>query len=242
MPPNTSILKRGCFAVSGEEVNRLLASIDYSEALTIIATESDVRNACQAAKRYGFRAVVAFPHYLPILVAELAGSNVRAQVAVGFPCGGHSTRVKCVEAEEGLQRGATDLDMVMNLGAFKAGNYQRVTEDIAAVLEVAKPFAVPFKVIIETGVLTDEEKVLATRLVADAGASHVKTCTGFGPGRATLHDVALIRATIGDRIGIKASGGVASIEDGVALMRAGATVVAMRGMLLEQLERMKFHP
>jgi deoxyribose-phosphate aldolase len=228
------------FGVTDEEVRRLVSSIDYSEALTITASEADVRAACAAGKKYGFRAVVAFPQHLGIIVDELAGTGVRAQIPVGFPCGGQTTRVKCTEAEEGLERGATDLDMVMNIAAFKAGDLKRVEKDIGAVLAVAKPFKVPFKVIIEIGVLTDEEKVMAARLVADSGANFVKTCTGFGPGRATVHDVLLIKQAVGDRIGIKASGGVASIEDGIALMRAGAAVVAMRQFLVEQLEAKGF--
>lgn len=226
--------------VTDEEIRKLVSAIDYSEALTIVATEDDVRAACAMGRTYGFRAVVAFPQHIGILVDELAGSGVRAQVPVGFPCGGHSTRVKCTEAEQGLQRGATDLDMVMNISAFKQGNYRRVSEDIGEVLKIAKPFRVPFKVIIEIGVLTEEEKAAAAKLVADAGANFVKTCTGFGPGRATVHDILLIKEAIGDRIGIKASGGVASIEDGIALMRAGATVVAMRRFLIEQLEAIGF--
>jgi deoxyribose-phosphate aldolase len=126
--------------------------------------------------------------------------------------------------------------MVMNISAFKAGDYDRVANDIARVLAVAEPFRAPFKVIIETGVLTEAEKATAAKLVADSGATFIKTCTGWGQGRATVHDVGLIKQTVGDRIGIKASGGVASIEDGIALMRAGASVVAMRRFLVEQLE------
>ncbi|MHC4752450.1 MAG: deoxyribose-phosphate aldolase, partial [Planctomycetota bacterium] len=212
------------YGVTAEEIKRLVSVIDYSEALTITATQDDVRAACEAAKKYEFRAVVAFPQYLGILVDTLKGTNVRAQIPVGFPCGGQTTLVKCTEAEEGLNRGANDLDMVMNISAFQAGDYQSVTKDISAVMAVAKPFNVPFKVIIEIGVLNDQQIVTAAKLVADCGADFVKTCTGFGPGRATAHSVGLIKATVGDRVGIKASGGVASIEDGVAFMHAGATV------------------
>jgi deoxyribose-phosphate aldolase len=179
---------------------------------------------------------VAFPQYLGILVDELKGSGVRAQIPISFPCGGTTTRVKCLEAEEGLRRGATDLDMVMNIAAFKSGEYARVARDICEVMSVARPFQVPFKVIIEIGVLTEAEKIIAAKLVLDSGADFIKTCTGFGPGRATVHDIGLIRETVGATLGIKASGGVASIEDGVALMRAGATVVAMRRFLIDQLE------
>ena len=226
------------FGVTDQEIRRLVSAVDYSEVLTITAGEDEVRAACEAARRYRFRAVVAFPQYLGILVDELKGSGVRAQIPVGFPCGGTTTRVKCLEAEEGLKRGATDLDMVMNISAFKAGDYRRVSQDVAEVMAVARPFNVPFKVIIEIGVLTEAEKVTAAKLVADSGADFVKTCTGFGPGRATVHDIGLIKETVGDRIGIKASGGVASLEDGVALMRAGATIVALRKVLVDQLENL----
>lgn len=222
--------------LSNDEIRQLVAVIDYSEALTITAGQGDAREACRQARRYGFRAVVAFPQFLPVLVEELAGSGVRAQIPVGFPCGGQSTLVKCTEAAEGLKAGASDLDMMMNLAAFKSADYRRTAEDIAAVMSVARPFGVPFKVIVETGALTEDEKATAARLVADAGADFVKTCTGFGPGRATVHDIALIREAVGDRCGIKASGGVASVEDGVAFMRAGADVVAMRRFVVDQLE------
>jgi deoxyribose-phosphate aldolase len=224
------------YQITNEEIQHLVSAVDYSEALTITATQDDARTACETARQYGFRAAVAFPQHLGILVDELKGSGVRAQIPVGFPCGGTTTRVKCLEAEEGLKRGATDLDMVMNLAAFKQGDYQRVSRDIAEVLEVAKPFNVPFKVIIEIGILTEQEKVTAAELVADSGADFIKTCTGFGPGRATVHDVGLLKGAVGDRIGIKASGHVASLEDGVALMRAGADVVALRRLLVDQLE------
>jgi deoxyribose-phosphate aldolase len=223
-------------AITDKEIQHLVPAVDYSEALSITATEDEVRAACQTAKRYGFRAAVAFPQYLGILVDELKGSGVRAQIPVGFPCGGATTRIKCLEAEEGLQRGATDLDMVMNISAFKGGDYGRVSRDIAEIMAVAEPFDVPFKVIIEIGVLTEEEKITAAKLVADSGADFIKTCTGFGPGRATIHDISLIKETVGNRIGIKASGHVASLEDGVTLMRAGASVVALRSFLVDQLE------
>jgi deoxyribose-phosphate aldolase len=221
-----------------EDTARLVSAVDYSDALTVTASETEAREACRLARQYGFRAVVAFPQFLAVLVEELSGSGVLAQIPVGFPCGGTTTLVKCTEAEEGLKRGASDLDMVMNIAAFKQGEYRKVAEDIAAVMEVAKPFGVPFKVIIEIGLLGEEEKVAAAKLVKDCGADFIKTCTGFGPGRATLYDVSLIRKTVGSRPGIKASGGVASIEDGIAFMKAGANIVAMRRFLVEQLEKL----
>jgi deoxyribose-phosphate aldolase len=219
------------------DIQKLVACVDYSEALTLTAGPKEALAACEDAKKYGFRAVVAFPWNLGIQVDAVKGSGVLAQIVVGFPSGGATTKVKCTEAEEGLIRGATDLDMVMNLGAFKSGDYKKVSGDIAAVMAVARPFKVPFKVIIETGILTEDEIVTAAKLVKDTGADFVKTCTGFGPGRATIHVIELIRETIGPDMGIKASGGVASIEDGISFMRAGATVIAFRRHLVDQLER-----
>ena len=224
------------YGISEDEIDRLVPAIDYSEVLTLTATENEVRVACGMAVEYGFRAVVAFPHHLGILVDSLRGSPVLAQIPVGFPCGLVTTKVKCIEAEEGLKRGATDLDMVMNLSAFKEGSFQRVSKDISEVMAVAKPFGVPFKVIIEVGLLSDQEIVTAAELVTDVGANFVKTCTGFGAGRATVHNISLIKKVVGDRLGIKASGGVASIGDGVAFMRAGANIVAMRRHLIDQLD------
>lgn len=224
------------FDIKEEEIKSLIAATDYSEALTITATRTDVQTACEMAKMYGFRAVVAFPQYLGLLVDALEGSGVRAQIPVGFPSGGVTTMVKCTEAEQGLKRGATDLDMVMNISAFLEGDYRRVKEDIQEVMKVAKPFGVPFKVIIEAGVLTDVQIVTAANLLAECGVDYIKTCTGFGPGRATIHNISLIKHTVGNRMGIKASGGVASLEDGVAFMRAGATVVAHRRQLVDQLQ------
>jgi deoxyribose-phosphate aldolase len=223
--------------IKPEEIRNLVASVDYSEALTLTAGPKEALAACEDAKKYGFRAVVAFPWNLGVQVDAVKGSGVLAQIVVGFPSGGATTKVKCAEAEEGLARGATDLDMVMNLGAFKAGDYKKVSGDIAAVMAVARPFKVPFKVIIETGILTEDEIVTAAKLVKDTGAGFVKTCTGFGPGRATIHVIELIRETTGPDMGIKASGGVASIEDGISFMRAGATVIAFRRHLVDQLER-----
>jgi len=226
------------YAITNEEIGRLIAAVDYTNVLSVTATEREVREACAQARAWGFRAVVALPQYLDALVDELKGTGVLAQILVGYPGGGVTTRVKCFEAEEGLRRGAADLDMVMNIGAFKAADYRKVREDIEAVMSIARPFHVPFKVIIEVGVLTDEEKVTAAMLVKDCGADFVKTSTGFLPGKLSLHDITLIRDTVGERPLIKASGGVASLEDGVACMRAGASVVAMRQRLIEQLEKL----
>jgi deoxyribose-phosphate aldolase len=226
------------WTINPEEIKKLVSCVDYSEALTLDAGPKEALAACEKAKRFGFRAVVAFPWNLGIQVDALKGSGVLAQIVVGFPSGCSTTKVKCIEAEEGLSRGANDLDMVMNLGAFKSGDYKKTESDIAAVLAIARssPYHVPFKVIIEAGILSEEEIITASKLVKNTGADFVKTCTGFGPGRATNRIIALIRETVGQEMGIKASGGVASIEDGISFMRFGATVVAFRRHLVDQLE------
>ena len=149
---------------------------------------------------------------------------------------------KAYEARRAIFDGATELDMVMNIGALKSGDRDLVLQDIKGVVDIAHEADCLCKVIIETALLTDEEKTIASLISKEAGADFVKTCTGFGPGRATVHDIGLLKETVGDRIGIKASGGVASLEDGVALMRAGATVVAMRRFLVEQLESLQWRP
>lgn len=230
------------YVPSEESIRRLLPTIDYSEALTVDATVGNVIEACAAGRRYGFRAVVTFPCYLDIVVQELADSGVRAQLPVGFPSGAASTAVKCREVEEGLEKGANDFDMVMNIGALKSKDYSRVLDDIQKVRELVGPAGFPLKVIIEVGLLTDEEIVTAATVVAESGATHVKTCTGFAPGRATLHIIRLLKQTVGDRIEIKASGGVASVDDGCAFLDAGASVVAARGWLVTQLESQGYKP
>ena len=204
----------------------------------IDATEAIVRSSCAEAKQYGFRSLAAFPRHLSLVVEQLQGSQTLSMIVVGFPCGANTTYTKCKEAEEGLKAGANDLDMVMNIGALKDGNYAKVAKDILSVKEVAEPFKVPTKVIIEVGVLSEEEKVTAANIVADTGVTFVKTCTGYGPGRATVHDIMLLKKTVGDRCQVKASGGVTTLEDGVVLMRAGADVVAMRAPAVVQLKAM----
>lgn len=226
--------------VDEQSVRRLLPTIDYSEPLTYDATPDDVVRACRDGMKYGFRAVVAFPAHLELVVSELAGTNVLAQLPVGFPSGAVTTATKCREAEEGLETGARDFDMVMNIGALRAGDHARVSEDIARVASIVRPAEAPLKVIIEVGLLTEEEIVTAARLVADSPATHVKTCTGFAPGRATLRVIKILRETVGSQVAIKASGGVSSMEDGLAFLDAGASVVAARGWVVDQLRGQNF--
>ena len=226
--------------IARDEIKALVMAVDYSEALTITAGEDGAISACHDAKRYGYRSVAVFPQFIPVVVEELKGSDVGALVPVAFPCGGNSTSTKCAEAEEGLRKGASDVDMVMSLGEFKSGEYGRVADDINAVKKVVKSCDALLKVIIEIGVLSDDEIVTAAKLVRDCGADFIKTCTGFGPGRATIHAIRLIKESVGDNIGLKASGGVAGLEEGVYLMRAGASIVAQRGFFTNQLEQLSW--
>ncbi len=228
------------WSITREEIANLVSRIDYSEALTVTAGKETALQACRDALRYGFRAVVAFPWNLGVLADELKGTGILAQIPVGFPTGCVTTEVKRREVQEGLERGASDVDMVMNLGAFLSGDYRKTADDIKGVAEMVRQTEAPFKVIIEIGVLTDEQIVTASKLVRDCGADFVKTCTGFGPGRATVHAVELIKETVGADLQIKASGGIASIEDGVSLMRAGADVAALRHPLVDQLQRLNW--
>jgi deoxyribose-phosphate aldolase len=173
-------------------------------------------------RRYGFK-LLMIPLSLVERVWEIAGRTIEVGVVVGFPLGNTSTRIKVAEAREAGELGASEVDMVMNINAFKSGDYEFVKRDIAAVVEAARAAGVKVvKVIIETGLLTDEEKVRATELVVEAGADFVKTCTGFLGGVATVHDVHLLKAASRGRVKVKAAGGIRRALDALALIAAGA--------------------
>jgi len=152
----------------------------------------------------------------------LKNSNVKVCSVVGFPLGANTSETKAYEAGKAVNDGASEVDMVMNIGALKSGDYELVKRDIRKVFERVKSQDTIVKVIIETGLLTDDEKVLASKLVKEAGADFVKTSTGFNNYGATVHDIRLIRKTVGVRFGVKASGGIKTYEDAVKLIRAGA--------------------
>jgi len=203
------------------EINRY---IDHT-VLGAFATEADVEKLCEEAKKYEFASVCINPMYVRYASKLLAGSEVRVCTVIGFPLGANTTAVKVAETERAYADGCDEFDMVIAVGALKAGNHDYVREDIAAVVKAAQGKVV--KVIIETAYLTDEEKVIACRLASAAGAHFVKTCTGFSnakdaPNKATVHDVALMRAHISRGMKVKASGGIRSMEDAEALIRAGA--------------------
>ena len=193
--------------------------IDHT-LLKASATQADIKKICSEAKQYGFASVCVNSCYAKLVTSQLKGTGVKTCCVVGFPLGAMSTAAKAQEARCAVEDGASEIDMVINVGALKEGNDFYVEEDISAVVEAAKPAIV--KVIIETCLLTDEEKVKACELSESAGAAFVKTSTGFSTGGANVHDVALMKKTVGDRLQVKASGGIHTPQQAQELIAAGA--------------------
>lgn len=184
------------------------------------AKEETIKRYCAEAKEYGFASVCVNSCHVPLVAKELLGSGVKTCCVVGFPLGAMLTAAKAYEAKLCVEAGAEEVDMVMNIGAMKDKNYDLVKEDIKAVVEASKGAVV--KVIIETCLLTDEEKGKACELSVEAGADFVKTSTGFSTGGATTGDVALMKRTVGERSRVKASGGIRTPEEAKAMLEAGA--------------------
>jgi deoxyribose-phosphate aldolase len=199
-----------------------IAGIIDHTLLSAVSTESEIVRICQEAKQYGFATVCVNPYWVPIASHELAGSKVGLTTVIGFPLGASRTEIKAAEAADAIMAGATEIDMVLNIGALKSGHLSAVQRDIEEVVKVCKGKAI-VKVIIETCYLTDEEKQKAALICKQAGADFVKTSTGFGTGGATVEDIALIRHVIGPDMGIKASGGVRDLDISRKLIQAGAT-------------------
>ncbi len=186
------------------------------------ATEDEVKRICDEAKTYRFASVCVNPSYIELVADALSGSGVAPCAVVGFPLGAVTPAMKAAETEAVTALGAWEVDMVINIGAVKSGCWALVKEDIEAVVKASAGRAL-VKVIIEACLLTDEEKVKACVIAKEAGAGYVKTSTGFSTGGATAADVRLMRQTVGQGMGVKASGGVRSYEDAVAMIEAGAT-------------------
>ncbi|RMG01371.1 MAG: deoxyribose-phosphate aldolase [Acidobacteria bacterium] len=199
------------------------ASIIDHTLLKPDATESEIKRLCMEAVEYGFASVCVNPAWVKRAVEFLEGSRVPVCTVIGFPLGATLSDVKAYETRRVIFDGAKEVDMVINIGALKSGDNCAVEEDIRAVVKVAHEHDVLCKVIIETALLTDDEKVRACLAAKNAGADFVKTSTGFSKGGATVHDVALMRRTVGHELGVKASGGVRSIEDAREMVKAGAT-------------------
>lgn len=187
------------------------------------ASEADIRKLCEEAAQFGFASVCVNPGWVKKAAGFLKGTGVPVCTVIGFPFGATLSDVKAYEARRVIFDGASEVDMVINIGALKSGDICAVEDDIRAVADAAHENGVLCKVIIETALLTDEEKVNACIASKNAGADFVKTSTGFSKGGATVEDIALMRRTVGGALGVKASGGVKGIDDARAMFAAGAT-------------------
>ncbi|MFK5710345.1 MULTISPECIES: deoxyribose-phosphate aldolase [Lysinibacillus] len=203
------------------------------------ATKEQIEKLCAEAKQFNFASVCVNPTWVKRSSELLQGTDVLVCTVIGFPLGANTPAVKAFEAKDAIANGAKEVDMVINIGALKDKDYELVQADIAAVVEAAKDSAL-VKVIIESCLLTDEEKVKACELAVAAGADYVKTSTGFSTGGATAEDIALMRKTVGPELGVKASGGVRSLEDMKKMVEAGATrigassgVAIMNGLIAD---------
>lgn len=185
-------------------------------------TKAQIVQLCEEAKEYGFASVCVNPTWVATAAELLKGTDVKVCTVIGFPLGANTPETKAFETKDAIEKGATEVDMVINIGALKDGDDELVERDIRAVVEAAKGKAL-VKVIIETCLLSEEEKVRACRLAVQAGADYVKTSTGFSTGGATVEDIALMRKTVGPNIGVKASGGVRDLQGAEAMIEAGAT-------------------
>jgi deoxyribose-phosphate aldolase len=196
--------------------------IDYT-LLKPEATKEQIAEICEEARRYEFAAVCVNPIYVKQAAQLLRDSPVKVCTVVGFPLGATLPDVKAYEARRAIEDGAQEIDMVICIGALKSRDYDSVRDEIEAVVRVCHERGAILKVIIETGLLTEEEKVKACELAKASGADYIKTSTGFGPSGATVEDVALMRSVVGKEMGVKASGGIRTFQKAKAMIEAGAT-------------------
>lgn len=185
------------------------------------AKEDDIKKLCEEAIKYKFYSVCINPCYIELAKNFLKNSDIKICTVISFPLGASTTTIKIIEALEAVKIGADEIDMVMNIGMFKSKKYDYIYEEISSIKKVIKDKIL--KVIIETAILNDEEKIKASEIVKKSGADFVKTSTGFSQGGATKEDILLIRKVVGDNFGIKASGGIKSYEQAIELINAGAT-------------------
>ena len=200
----------------------LAALIDHT-LLRPEATQADILRLCDEARQHGFASVCVNPYWVPRVAERMRGTRVRVATVVGFPLGATLPAVKRQEAARAIHVGAQEIDMVVNVGALRSGDLESVRLDIAGVVEVSHAGGAPVKVILETALLDDEQKVAGCLLAQAAGADFVKTSTGFGPGGATVYDVELMRFVVGQSLGVKAAGGIRTLEDIERMVSAGAT-------------------
>ncbi len=187
------------------------------------ATQDQIAQLCYEARKYGFASVCINPTWVELCAQLLKGSEVKVCTVIGFPLGATAADVKAFETQTAIKQGASEIDMVINIGALKARDLELVAKDIRGVVTTAHAGSAIVKVIIEAVLLTDEEKTIACLLSKEAGADFVKTSTGFASGGATVHDVELMRKAVGPEMGVKAAGGVRTYEDAESMLKAGAT-------------------
>jgi deoxyribose-phosphate aldolase len=208
--------------MTATDIQRLASMIDHT-LLKPEATRAQVEQLCDEAKQHSFASVCVNPAYVRLCAQQLEGSSVKVCAVVGFPLGATLPEVKAFETQQALDAGATEIDMVINIGALKSQDHDLVVRDIAAVVGTAHARNALVKVIIETALLTNDEKTLACLLAQSAGADFVKTSTGFGPAGAKVEDVALMSRVVGPTMGVKAAGGIRTLADAEKMMAAGAT-------------------
>jgi len=208
---------------AGAEVPDGLAQYIDHTLLRPDASLADIDRLCDEAAEYGFAAVCINPTWVSRAAARLRAAGVTVASVTGFPLGANTPEIKAMEARRALRDGAREIDMVINIGALKSGDHELVRRDIAGVSDACREVGALNKVIIEAAYLEDEEKVIACRLAQAARADYVKTSTGFGPGGATVFDVALMREVVGDKMGVKAAGGIRTAEEVREMITAGAT-------------------
>lgn len=204
-----------------KEFDKQIAGMIDHTILKPETTEVAVSKVCEEAKEYGFATVCVNPCYISLAKELLEGSKIGITTVIGFPLGANTSATKAFETKDAIEKGATEVDMVINIGALKDQKYEAVLEDIKAVVRAAED--IPVKVIIETSLLTEEEKVKACELAKEAKAAFVKTSTGFSTGGATPEDIRLMRKTVGSEMGVKASGGVRDLAGAKAVIEQGAT-------------------
>ncbi len=204
------------------QTQKIAGVIDHT-ILKPEATSAQIRQLCEEALHFGFASACMNPFYVPLAAELMRGSAVKVCTVAGFPLGATTTDAKVFEAQEAIQHGAQEIDMVMNVGALKSGDDEAVEEDIRRVTDACHRGKAICKVILENCLLTREEKIRACQIAMRAGADYVKTSTGFNSGGATVEDVELMRTTVGPKMGVKASGGIRSYEDVLKMVAAGAT-------------------
>jgi deoxyribose-phosphate aldolase len=202
-------------------VGAVLAGMIDHTLLKPQASRDEIVQLCDEARKHAFASVCVNPTYVSLCAQLLRLTNVKVCTVVGFPLGANRSDVKAFETKRAISDGAQEIDMVANIGGLKSRDYDLVSDDIRAVVEACRSIAVS-KVIIEAALLTDEEKVIACQLAKAVGADFVKTSTGFGPGGATAHDVRLMRATVGEEMGVKAAGGIRDLATAQEMIEAGA--------------------